>query len=68
MAASKLSNKRIVKYVNIKMGQRVLVHFIFKVSSIDICICNYSTLFSVVIECVNMLTATIMTGGITQCI
>ncbi len=50
MAASKLQNKRLVKYVNIKTGQRFLVHIIFKVSSTDMCICNYSTLFSEVTE------------------
>lgn len=48
MAARKLTQKRLVKYVNINIGHRFLVHIMFKVSSIDICICNYSTLFNVV--------------------
>ena len=61
----KAPKQRLVKYVNIKIGQRSLVHIIFKVSSIDICICNYSTLFSVVIEWVKMLTGTIMTDCMT---
>lgn len=68
MAARKRLKKRLVKYVNIKIGYRFLVHIMFKVSSIDICICNYSTLFNVVIELTNMSPATIMTGGITHCI
>ena len=68
MAARKLPKKRLLKYVKIKIGHRFLVHIMFKVSSIDICICNYSTLFNVVIELTNMSTATIVTGGITHCI
>ncbi len=68
MAARKLPKKRLVKYVNIKIGHRFLVHIMFKVSSIDICICNYSTLFNVFIELTNMSPATIVTGGITHCI
>ncbi len=35
-AASKLWNKRLVKYFNIKIWQSFLVHIIFKVSSINI--------------------------------
>jgi len=53
MAARKLPKKRLVKYVNIKIGHRLLVHIMFKVSRNDICICNYSTLFNVFIEHVN---------------
>jgi len=69
MAARKLPKKRLVKYVNIKIGQRFLVHIRLKVSSIDICICsNYSTLFNVFIELLNMSTATIVTAGLTLCI
>ncbi len=68
MTARKLPKKRVVKYVNIKIGHRFLVHIMFKVSSIDICICNYSTLFNVFIELTNMSPATIVTGGITHCI
>lgn len=68
MATRKLLKKRLVKYVNIKIRQRLLVHIMFKVSCIDIWICNYSTLFTVVIELTNMSPATIMTGGITHCI
>ncbi len=63
--ASKLRNKRLVKYVNIKIWQSFLVHIIFKVSSINIWIHIYSVLLSVVIEWVNMLTVTIVTAGIT---
>ncbi len=48
-----------------KIWQRFLVHIIFKVSSINIWIHIYSVLLSVVIEWVNMLTVTIVTGGIT---
>ena len=44
--------------------QRYLVHITFKVSSSDTCICNYSTLLSVVIELINMWMATIVTSGI----
>ncbi len=65
MAASKLQNKRLVKYVNIKIWQRFLVHIIFKVSSINIWIHNYYIFLSVVIESVNMLMVTIVTDGIT---
>ncbi len=36
ITASKLQNKRLVKYVNIKIWQRFLVHVIFRVSSINI--------------------------------
>ncbi len=63
ITASKLWNKRLVKYVNIKIWQRFLVHVIFRVSSINICICIYSVLLSVVIEWVNMLMVTIVTAG-----
>jgi len=59
MAARQLPKKRLVKYVNIKIGHRFLVH---------ICICNYSTLFNVFIELTNMSTVTIVTVGITHCI
>ncbi len=55
ITASKLWNKRLVKYVNIKIWQRFLVHMIFRVSSINIWIHIYSVLLSVVIEWVNML-------------
>ena len=53
MAAIKLKKIRLVKYVNMKIGQTFLGQIIFKVSSIDILfryICNYSALFNVVIE------------------
>ncbi len=59
MAARKLPKKRLVKYVYIKIGHRCLVHIMFKVS-IDICICNYSTLFNVFIELTNMSPATMV--------
>ena len=36
MAARKVPKKRLLKYVNIKIGHRFLVHIMFKVSSIDI--------------------------------
>ena len=64
MAASKPQKKKLVKYLNIKIGQRFLVHILFKVSSIGVCLCNYSNLFSVVIKLTAMSTATIVTGGI----
>ncbi len=64
MTASKLQNERLVKYVNIKIWQRLLVHIIIRVYSINICIRVYAVLLSVVIERVNMLMVTIVTGGI----
>ncbi len=64
LTASKLWNKRLLKCVNIKIWQWFLVHIIFRVSSINICICIYSVLLSVVIEWVNMLMVTIVTAGI----
>ncbi len=50
MTASKRQNERMVKYVNIKIYLRCLVHIVFKVSSINICIRIYTVLLSVVIE------------------
>lgn len=47
-AASKLQNKRLKKYVNIKIGQWFLVHRISKVSNTDVLIYNCWTYFSVV--------------------
>ncbi len=55
LTASKLWNKRLVKYVNINIWQRFLVHMIFRVSSINTWIHIYSVLLSVVIQWVNML-------------
>ncbi len=63
MTASKLQNKSVVKYVNIKTWHRFLVHIIFKVSSINIWIHNYYILLSVFIVSVNMLMITVVTVG-----
>ncbi len=57
MIASKLQNKRLVKYVK---------DMIFRVSSINICISIYLVLLSVVIEWVNMLKIIIVTAIVTQ--
>ncbi len=64
MAASKLQNKRLVKYVNINIRQIFLVQIIFKVSIINMTILQ---LFSFV-QCGHRMSkhddATILTGGI----
>lgn len=42
--------EEVKKYVNFKIRQRFLAHIMFKVCTVDICICKYSTLFNVIRE------------------
>lgn len=59
------SNKRLIKYVYVKIKDKDVVH-ICKVSSVDVCFCKYSAVFNEVIEQVNTLTAAIVTGRMMQ--
>lgn len=70
MATTKLPKKRLAKSVEdrMKIERTFLVHRLFEVSNIDVCICNYWTLFSVVIEFADTSPATLVTSGITHCI
>ncbi len=64
MTASKHQNEMLVKYVNIKIWQRFLVHIIFRVYSITVCICIYSVLLCCHRASKHVM-VTIVTSGIT---